>query len=458
MYAFHIPRHMTKWRGKFPGTISLTRALSTTSLSRPLVKRFDSRSATAVLQLDGFGSRSLQQSASGLVSVRNYNTESFTSFAENNPILLRDTCKCTQCVDPSTHQRDFKYADIPLDISVNSIQSDSESGTWKVTWNNDIPGYVDHVSVFPQPSLTQLLDGMPASLGVERTLSLWDKTKFAEETRDIDFSDLMDDEHTLTTTLELIQRHGLVFVSNVPKDETAVMKMVTRLTGLYRNTFYGQSWDVQSVPQAKNVAYTSKYLGFHMDLLYMREPPGLQLLHCLQNSCQGGESEFADTFKAVDVLKQEQPKLVDMLVDSKIRYGYSNDGYFYSDDKPVIKVGNEKHRPALRIQNAVHPDFMGTVDCIYWSPPFINSIAGAACNGSIKEFIEASKAFAEVLQRPEMIFESKLSEGTCAVFDNLRVVHARKEFDVNSGKRWLKGIYGDRQDILSKSLKHVWNV
>ena len=387
---------------------------------------------------------------------RSYTTDAFKALVAESPILLRDACHCSQCVDQSTHQREFSYADIPTDIFVSSIEPDSETGTWKVRWENDIAGYDNHVSVFPQSTLIQLLDGVPASLDVHRTISLWGKNSFAQETKDIGYGPLLHNDDTLAAALDLIQRHGLVFVTGIPEDEEAVRKLLVRLTGLYRNTFYGESWDVRSIPKAKNIAYTSGHLGFHMDLLYMKEPPGLQLLHCLQNSCQGGESQFADTFKAIDVLRQEHPRYVDRLIRSKIRYGYSNDGHFYSDDKPVIKAGNGKHHPVPKILNAADPVFMETVDCVFWSPPFINSIANAAHDGDTREFIKASKAFVTVMQRHELIHETKLPAGTCAIFDNLRVVHARKAFDMNSGRRWLKGMYGDRQDVLSKSLKHVW--
>lgn len=386
---------------------------------------------------------------------RGYTTQAFRKFSQENPILLRDACQCKKCVDDSTHQRDFLFSDIPTNISVSSIESDAETGTWQVRWENDISGYEDHVSMFPKSTLVQLLDGVPASLDVHRSISLWDKESFARDSKNIDFGQLLSDDSVLTSALEQIQRHGLIFVTGIPDDPEAVREMVRRLA-LLRNTFYGETWDVRSVPQAKNVAYTSKYLGFHMDLLYMKEPPGLQMLHCLQNSCEGGESVFADTFKAVDVLRQEQPRFVERLSRSKIRYGYSNAGHFYSDDKPVIRLGNTKHAPIARVLNAADPDFMQNVDCTFWSPPFINSIANAAHDGDTKEFIQACKAFADILQRPEMIHETKMAAGTCTIFDNLRVVHARKAFDAASGSRWLKGIYGDRQDVLSKSLKHVW--
>lgn len=387
---------------------------------------------------------------------RAYTTESFKKFSQVNPILLRDACQCGKCVDGSTHQRDFLFTDIPTNIAVSSIEQDTETRTWRVKWENDIDGYEDHVSVFPQSTLTQLLDGIPASLDVHRTISLWDKETYTRESADIDFDSLLRDDKVLASALERIQRHGLIFVVGIPEDPEAVQVILARL-GILRNTFYGDTWNVKSVPQAKNVAYTHKDLGFHMDLLYMKEPPGLQLLHCLQNSCEGGESLFADTFKAIDVLRQEHPRYVERLTKSKIRYGYSNDGHFYSDDKPVIKLGNAKHKPIPRVVNAADPDFMQEVDFVAWSPPFVNSIADAAHDGDAKEFLQACRAFADILQRPDMIYETKLLAGACTVFDNLRVVHARKAFDINSGSRWLKGIYSDRQDVLSKSLRHVWS-
>ena len=42
-------------------------------------------------------------------------------------------------------------------------------------------------------------------------------------------------------------------------------------------------------------------------LRYFEAPPGLQLLHCLKNAAVGGESTFADGFKAAEVLAHEHP-------------------------------------------------------------------------------------------------------------------------------------------------------
>lgn len=48
-------------------------------------------------------------------------------------------------------------------------------------------------------------------------------------------------------------------------------------------------------------------------------------------------------------------------------------------------------------------------------------------------------------QQPEAIFQTKLCEGTCVIFDNWRVLHARKGF--SGGERWLRGAYVGEADF-----------
>lgn len=479
MFAFHIPRHMTKWR-----PTSCSRGLTKSS---PQTRRLQSQQAgprthifSPFREID-LGRSDNQKSPSpsfqSLIrgsEIRKPEVEAkseplaltLEQFAKSSPITLRDACQCAACVDPSSHQREFSFADIPKTIQVASTEYVEATNEWAVTWKNDITGYQDHVSRYPQSVIDQLICNIPVGLDSSRTISLWDRETFANETQEITYDGLLDSDRTLASALELISRHGLVFISDVPKDETAVMKLVTRLTGLYRNTFYGQTWDVRSVPQAKNVAYTSKVLDFHMDLLYMNEPPGLQLLHCLENSCTGGESEFVDTYKAVDRLHSQKPAVTRVLERTAIRYGYNNPPHFYSNTKPVLhwsKKEHKRHAPESIYLHAENPERMKNLGAVYWSPPFVNTIAGIEHRESVKgkvlserEVLHMTSAFAKMLRSPDLVYETKLPAGTCAVFDNLRVVHARKAFDVNSGKRWLKGAYGDRQDLQSMTRHHVW--
>lgn len=189
-----------------------------------------------------------------------------------------------------------------------------------------------------------------------------------------------------------------------------------------------------------------------MDLLYMREPPGLQFLHCIHNSCTGGESRFGDTFKAVDELYslENGPEMVQTLMNHQVRYEYDNDTFFYSDTKPTILASTQT--PRDRVLLAKNPELMSRIEHVFWSPPFVGNIDNSQPHSELVKFIQASKAFSDILEKPENVVEEKMDSGSCVIFDNQRIVHARNEFDVNSGKRFLKGGYLAHQDFSSKAV------
>ena len=76
----------------------------------------------------------------------------------------------------------------------------------------------------------------------------------------------MNSDKTLLAVLKQLWSYGLAFLYNVPTKDQEIVKIVTRI-GSLKNTFYGPTWDVKSVPGAKNIAYTNLELGLHMDLL-----------------------------------------------------------------------------------------------------------------------------------------------------------------------------------------------
>ena len=61
------------------------------------------------------------------------------------------------------------------------------------------------------------------------------------------------------------------------------------------------------------------------------------------------------------------------------------------------------------------------------------------------------KLFTDFVNDPINQYEIKMKEGSCAIFDNRRVLHSRKEFsDENGGDRWLMGCYVDADSFRSK--------
>ena len=343
-----------------------------------------------------------------------------------SPLFLRDACTCSKCVDPSSKQKKFRTTDIPDDIKVLSL-IEQHNGDVQIRWKNDIPGLGDHMSTFSKLFLTTVSRAGRQILSRFDNFKYysWDANTISKHLQFVNYESYMATEETLYRALEMLQRYGLLLVRGVPKSETAVEEIANRIGNL-RDSLYGRTWDVRPIPEAKNVAYTSQHLGLHMDLLYMRDPPGLQFLHCLENSCEGGASLFSDSFQAIFNLPW---KIEDKLKKFNISYHYRNAGEHYHCQHPVIET---RHR-YLRAVN--------------YSPPFQDNFP---IGDDLGPGIEALRQLANQLESPENLFEYKLQEGECVIFANRRVVHGRKEFDTSTGKRWLKGAYIDTDVFRSR--------
>ena len=368
---------------------------------------------------------------------------------------LRNACKCELCVNSSDRQRNYHWADIPVDIGLESYEIDGR-GTYHVRWKNDVPGFEDHVSSYSKQAISTapIVKTWNGHTIFQRPTYLWGTEDYNMEASTIPYADFIGTPKSLASALNHLHTTGLVFITDVPKDELSVGKIAQRI-GPLRNSFYGSTWDVKSVPNAKNVAYTSRNLGFHMDLLYMQEPPGLQLLHCMENTCEGGLSQFVDTYKALDVLLTKHGRRVfDLLTRGRVPYEYSNDGFYYYDRKPIVALSGYPYKYRY-VQNSEHHSVLSRVQRVYWSPPFTAPHMRqepVARNGRLDHVRElrVGQLFAATLEAPGMVFTTKLSPGTCVIFDNLRVCHARTAFDTSAGHRWLRGAYLDHQDFHSR--------
>ena len=94
----------------------------------------------------------------------------------------------------------------------------------------------------------------------------WNAFDFAKANQPVDYQAFLEDESAFRKVLVQLRDYGLAFVKNVPRNVNQVETVAQRF-GPIRETFYGKSWNVKSDPNAKNIAYTSSYLGLHMDLM-----------------------------------------------------------------------------------------------------------------------------------------------------------------------------------------------
>lgn len=94
-----------------------------------------------------------------------------------------------------------------------------------------------------------------------------------------------------------------------PEDNYLAEHFIPRLLECdVMSTQYGDSFYVRAVPDPINVAYAAYGLDMHQDMIYGESGPGLQLLHCLENSTLGGESLITDGMAVCEQLKEEEPE------------------------------------------------------------------------------------------------------------------------------------------------------
>jgi gamma-butyrobetaine dioxygenase len=362
--------------------------------------------------------------------------------------FLRDSCTCPQCMDPHSKQKLFQTSDIPVDLegSYRSVVDDDKGPSIELEWKSDVKGYG------PEHRTRHSIDWLRRAINTEFDIRsgvryddrvLWDKEKITKNNKWLDYNDYMKNDDTLFDALTHLNQYGLLFLRNVPDSETSVVDLASRI-GTLKDTFYGRTWDVRSKPQAENIAYTPQFLGLHMDLLYTSNPPHLQLLHSLRARTPGGESFFSDSFHCAQQLQRLSPSHFRTLCQFPVTYHYHHPTFHYHFTRPVIdlhpypKYSDPTHLPIHRVN---------------WSPPFQGPLeARIGSNGatSVRAFIAAAHAYEKLLSSEGNLFEYRLNEGECVIFDNRRVLHARRAFDATKGERWLKGAYVDDDVFFSK--------
>ncbi|KAK3385959.1 taurine catabolism dioxygenase TauD, TfdA family-domain-containing protein, partial [Podospora didyma] len=362
------------------------------------------------------------------------------------PLLwLRDVCLCPRCVDPDSGQKNFSTTDLP-DAPKAQTAELAKDGSLKVVWEKEIlDGDQDgpHVSVWPAEVVHGWVrnEGLaPREQRLQRHLppsrTLWDRALYesmleAGQCR-VAYQDWMVGGPDFWEALHALARTGMIFVTGVPEGDENEVERIAGQIGILQHTFYGFTWDVKSKPHAENVAYTSKFLGLHQDLMYNEPVPRLQLLHCIQNSSDGGESLFSDGVRAAYELRETDKKLSQMLETKTTLFHYHKGPHNYSMLKSVI----QSEAPLL-------------IGKTHWSPPFQGPLLRKSLPvgttelsmPGVADWKRAATAFQKILESPDNMVEAKLRPGECMIFDNWRVHHGRRAFATGQGSRWLKGCY-----------------
>ncbi|WP_137931833.1 2-trimethylaminoethylphosphonate dioxygenase [Mesorhizobium comanense] len=262
------------------------------------------------------------------------------------------------------------------------------------------------------------------------TIRRWTKATMQNSVPRAGYRAALDSRDVLREWLSAVRIYGFAVMDGLPTESGALCK-VSDLFGYIRETNYGRWFEVRAEVNPSNLAYTNLGLQAHTDNPYRDPVPTLQILSCIENTVEGGESSVVDGFAVAAALQAENPEGFRLLSSCPARFEYAgSSGVRLQAKRPMIELGPDGELICIRFNNR---SLAPTVDV-----PFADMAA----------YYAAYRRFAELIEDPSFEVTFKLEPGQAFIVDNTRVMHARKAFS-GTGKRWLQGCYADKDGLLS---------
>ena len=330
-------------------------------------------------------------------------------------IWLRDNCSCPQCRHP-TGQKLTNIGDLPADMRV--VSAECEDDGLRLVFSPD-----GHSAYFNFVWLRNFAaDNAPPQQ------ILWDSETLSVADISRDYAAVNAGGADLAGWLGLVAHYGCAVLRGAPAEEETVCRIVEWF-GYVRETNYGRFFEVRAVANPNNLAYTGLALSVHTDNPYRDPPPGLQLLHCLQNTVTGGDSILVDGFMAAKILAEENAAHYCELSRRAVPFHFRDGAADLRNRLPILDATPDGGMRAVNFNNRS----LAALDIPVDEQP---------------AYYAAYRHFAEILQRPGLNLRFMMESGDMFIVDNRRILHGRTGFE-GGGGRHLQGCYADRDALLS---------
>lgn len=145
---------------------------------------------------------------------------------------------------------------------------------------------------------------------------------------------LCNDEVAKDVVASLV-KFGCAFIKHVPANLQSTEIAVRRLFPIQK-THFGEMWSFSDNKARNDTAYTDEALPPHNDNTYFTDPAGLQILHCISRTCEGGETLLVDGLHVLKELREHNNEAFECLSQISIPSEYIEDGYHFKHCAPVI--------------------------------------------------------------------------------------------------------------------------
>ncbi|HEY2678150.1 MAG TPA: TauD/TfdA family dioxygenase [Steroidobacteraceae bacterium] len=325
--------------------------------------------------------------------------------------------------DAHSGQRLIDIADLPETPKIRSASV--RAGSVQIQWENDSRG-----TSFDIAWLAAQADVSPSRRGAV-TAWIGGSLNALENFAWMRFGDEKANAARRLQWFTRLLTDGMAFLSEVPARVDALTEAMS-LVGRVAETNYGLVFDVRSVAQPENLAYSDLGLGLHTDNPYREPVPGFQALHVLIAAPDGGESLFGDGLALAEHLRREDPESFGQLTTTPVPFHYrSADADLYAE-RPLIQLSCD-----------------GVVTGVHYNNRSIAPLRLAP--DRTQGFYAAYRKFALLLRDPHFQLRFRMRTGDLVVFDNQRILHGRTPFSSAKYPRHLRGCYLTRDSVYSEA-------
>jgi gamma-butyrobetaine dioxygenase len=329
-----------------------------------------------------------------------------------HPLWLRERCQDPASMDLLTGQRLQDPSDFDLNLRLESVR-EAAPGRLRLRFSDGHEAEFDSADLLAEAAMPPGDYDVPAVQPWTGTLADLPRATWKAQPGDAE----------LTAWLAAFLRHGFIIFSGVPAEHHAVLAAASTF-GFTRDTNFGTVFDVRSVPNATDLAYTAVHLDPHTDNPYRSPVPGVQLLHCLANETTGGLSTLVDGYAVAEALRRRDPEAFRILSTTPVRFRYRDAVTELTASAAPIEL-----------------DVSGRVKTIHFSPrlDFVPLLPPQ----ELAAYYRARQVFDHLLRTDEFEIRFLLNRGDLVMFDNCRLLHGRTGFDPREGLRHLQGCYID---------------
>tara|TARA_B100000686_G_scaffold200209_1_gene207114 strand:- start:1880 stop:2986 length:1107 start_codon:yes stop_codon:yes gene_type:complete len=339
---------------------------------------------------------------------------------EIHPFWLRERVNVKNLVDKNTDQRLYDPSDLNHRIKIKKTSIDRNS--LKVEFSDGVK------SNYKVKELIYELKGLKPY----ESITFWDSS--LKKIPSAKYEKHMFRKKVTYNFLQDFYKYGFVVIKKTPRNVDFLVNFANSI-GVVRPTNWGIYFTVRSMPNANDLAYTSLPLKAHTDNPYRKPVPCVQLLHCIENEVEGGLSTIVDGFAVADYMKKKYKDLFEVLTKTKVRFRFIDKNIILENWGELIEL--DKKGEIIQIRHSSRLDYVPILE-----------------KRKLDKFYKARKLFSSLCESKNFEIKFKMSPGDLIIFDNHRTLHGRTAFNVNEGKRHLKGCYIDH-DSTEGRLRHL---